>query len=145
MFGIDTQQGTVVSLCLLNMHELVSETFAFLFYLFLFSLLCFVLLCVFFFILQMFNECWQFFFHLLGEGRTRGTNYSLLSHECHRPNRLTQAAFTRTLFHLKPHRFRCGYAFCLHDTDRDRCRNRVDLKTLPKVERFQNDTDLSDV
>ena len=56
-----------------------------------------------------------------------------------------EAAFTRTLFHLKPHRFRCGYAFCLHDTDRDRCRNRVDLKTLPKVERFQNDTDLSDV
>ena len=58
---------------------------------------------------------------------------------------LSKAAFTRTLFHLKPHRFRCGYAFCLHDTDRDRCRNRVDLKTLPKVERFQNDTDLSDV
>ena len=57
----------------------------------------------------------------------------------------TKVAFTRTLFHLKPHRFRCGYAFCLHDTDRDRCRNRVDLKTLPKVERFQNDTVSSDV
>ena len=51
--------------------------------------------------------------------------------------------FTRTRFHLKPHRFRCGYAFCLHDTDRDHCRDRVDLKTLPKVERFQNDTVLS--
>ena len=57
----------------------------------------------------------------------------------------SKAAFTRTLFHLKPHRFRCSYAFCLHDTDRDRCRNRVDLKTLSIVERFQNDTDSSDV
>ena len=66
------------------MHELVSETFAFLFYLFFFfaALFCFVV-CVFFFILQMFNEFWQFFFHLLGEGRTRGTTYSLLSDECH--------------------------------------------------------------
>lgn len=63
MFGIDTQQGTVVSSCLLNMHDLVSEMFAF--------------------ILQMFNEFWQFYFHLLGEGRTRDTNYSLLPHECH--------------------------------------------------------------
>ena len=51
-----------------------------------------------------------------------------------------KAAFTRTRFHLKPHRFRCGYAFCLHDTDRERCRNRVYLKTLPKVGHFQNDT-----
>ena len=27
-----------------------------------------------------------------------------------------------------------------HDTDRDRWRNRVDLKTLPKGKSFQNDT-----
>ena len=29
------------------------------------------------------------------------------------------------------------------DIDRDCCRNRVDLKPLPKVERFQNDAVLS--
>ena len=34
----------------------------------------------------------------------------------------------RTRFHLQPHRFRCGYTFCLHDTDQDCCRNRVDVK-----------------
>ena len=39
----------------------------------------------------------------------------------------TKAAFTRTQFHL-------------HDAGRDRYRNRVDLKTLTIVERFQNDT-----
>ena len=36
--------------------------------------------------------------------------------------------------------FSMQYAFCLHHTDRHRCRNRVDLKKLPKVEHFQNDT-----
>ena len=35
--------------------------------------------------------------------------------------------------------FQRTYAFCLHDTDRDSYRNRVDLKTLPKVEHFKND------
>ena len=33
--------------------------------------------------------------------------------------------------------FWCGYSFCLHYTDWDCYWNRVDLKTLPKVEIFQ--------
>ena len=53
--------------------------------------------------------------------------------------REAQAAFTRTRFHLKRPRFRYGYTFCLHDTDRDCYRNCVDLKPVPRVERFQND------
>ena len=75
MFGIDTQQGTVVSSCVLNMHDLVSETFAFLFYK---RSLCFFLCFVFCF-LQMLNKFSQVFFSFVGGGEDKGHKLLLIT------------------------------------------------------------------
>ena len=75
----------------------------------------------------------------------QGSEFSRFAFECHENSDpmkqiksidLIEALFTRTRFHLKPHQFRCGYAFRLHGADRVRCQNRVVLNTLSKSGAF---------